>query len=93
MVTLGIILICLDKIDHYVCVCKQGFGGTQCQINHDDCSKPGELVCRNNGFCIDLVGSYECKCIAGFTGRNCEYNVNECVSEPCQNSGTCYRAG
>ena len=49
--------------------------------------------CMNNGVCIDLIDNYECKCLEGFTGRNCEYNVNECISEPCQNSGTCYKEG
>lgn len=90
----------------YSCYCIDGYTGTNCQTNWDECwSSP----CQNEGTCIDGVATYNCTCPDGFVGNfflleifrfvlsstsikgsNCEENLNECLSNPCQNGGSCY---
>ncbi|KAG1930353.1 neurogenic locus notch protein [Pimephales promelas] len=69
-----------------LCVCQDGFEGTHCEIDSDDCvSRP----CQNQGRCVDGVNSYSCFCKPGFSGQQCEEDINECASNPCQNRGVC----
>ena len=58
---------CSNHQGGYQCICVNGWTGTYCQENIDDCiSKP----CYNGGTCIDLVGYYKCECPPGKTGKN-----------------------
>ncbi|XP_069576788.1 von Willebrand factor D and EGF domain-containing protein [Brachyistius frenatus] len=63
----------------YVCSCPDGFGGSRCEVDVDDC-KPNP--CRL-GRCTDGRNSFSCVCPPGTTGRTCREDVDECVSEPC----------
>lgn len=71
------------------CECVQGFTGTRCEIDPDDCeSQP----CQNGGHCIDESGGFKCNCSGtGYNGKMCQSDVNEC-SNPniCLNGGVCY---
>ncbi|XP_037042682.1 protein eyes shut [Bradysia coprophila] len=80
--------VCMDDLNStYSCYCIDGYTGTNCQTNWDECwSSP----CQNDGTCIDGVAAYNCSCQDGFVGLNCEENLNECLSNPCQNGGSCY---
>ncbi|XP_051945836.1 protein eyes shut homolog [Xyrauchen texanus] len=69
-----------------LCVCPDGFEGTRCEIDSDECvSRP----CQNQGRCVDGVNSYSCFCNPGFSGQHCEEDINECASNPCQKQGIC----
>ena len=62
-----------------------GFTGTNCQSNIDDCaSNP----CYNGGVCKDSLNSFTCDCPLGFSGSRCEINNNDCVNNLCLN-GDC----
>ncbi|XP_052828928.1 protein crumbs isoform X1 [Octopus bimaculoides] len=75
-----------DPKEKFVCSCKVGFTGKNCEINIDDCvNNP----CQNNGTCEDGINSYNCSCINGTEGKNCEIDINECESNPCKNFGQC----
>lgn len=78
---------CWQKTGGYQCNCTNGFNGTHCEINIDDCvSNP----CKNNGTCRDLVNDFTCShCLPGYTGKTCEEDMNECSSNPCRHNGTC----
>ena len=68
------------------CICQDGYAGTLCQIDIDDCASG---PCQNNGQCLDGVGYYNCQCPEGYSGRNCESATNKCWSAPCMNGGSC----
>lgn len=55
------------------CVCKDGIGGNNCDIDIDECED--NSVCSNNSYCNNTLGSFTCNCLTGFfkTGSNeCE---------------------
>ena len=88
---------CVDQINSYKCICKDGFEGVRCNINIDDCAKQ---PCLNNASCIDGVKDYTCDCKSGWSGKVCSENINDCVvncaedsadactKSPCKN-GSC----
>ena len=56
----------------YHCYCEDGFTGTHCQTDWDECwSAP----CANGAACVDLVADFNCTCTPGFRGQF--MNVNE----------------
>lgn len=70
------------------CDCPEGFIGSRCEINNDDCESD---PCFNSGRCIDEVRGFVCDCIGtGYTGKLCQTNINECSSSPCLNDGQCF---
>ncbi|KAJ8028097.1 Fibropellin-1 [Holothuria leucospilota] len=69
-----------------ICICADGFNGTNCEHNIDDCT---EYSCYNGGTCIDSINSYNCICLPGFTGPDCSSDIDECTSEPCINASVC----
>ncbi|XP_060561687.1 fibropellin-1-like [Ruditapes philippinarum] len=77
---------CTDETNGYSCVCVDGYGGKNCEIDIDECSSD---PCTNGGTCKDLVNGYECTCIAGYDGTTCDNNIDECSNDPCKNGGTC----
>lgn len=56
---------CINLPGSFQCVCQEGWGGTTCSKNFDDCL--GQ--CKNGATCIDLVNDYHCACASGFTGK------------------------
>ena len=71
----------------YLCHCPNGFNGTECEINIDECATN---PCKNGAECEDGIAKYTCKCQPGFTGLQCETDINECdVYTPCQNDAVC----
>lgn len=77
---------CVNTGDYYQCICKDGFEGSNCQDDVNDCIPQ---PCQNGGKCIDGVNWFLCECAPGFTGPDCKINVNDCASNPCGYGGTC----
>ncbi|XP_040421446.1 protein crumbs homolog 1 isoform X5 [Cygnus olor] len=76
---------CEDFYTSYRCVCAQGWTGTHCETNIDECfSNP----CVH-GNCTDRIASYECICEPGYTGLNCEEDIDNCRGHQCANGATC----
>ena len=51
----------------YHCYCEDGFTGTHCQTDWDECwSAP----CANGATCVDLVADFNCTCTPGFRGQS-----------------------
>ncbi|XP_052788954.1 uncharacterized protein LOC128223686 isoform X4 [Mya arenaria] len=77
---------CINGYEGYSCMCADGWNGTHCEQNIDECeSNP----CVNDGTCIDGVNGYTCACKDGWEGPNCELDIDDCLSNPCQNNGSC----
>ncbi|XP_075904907.1 protein jagged-1a-like isoform X2 [Nelusetta ayraudi] len=70
----------------FSCECQEGFTGTYCHQNVNDCQS---APCLNGGTCIDEVRQFQCICAAGWDGATCQNNVDECGSSPCRNGGAC----
>uniref|UniRef100_A0A8C7ZLS3 Jagged canonical Notch ligand 1 n=1 Tax=Oryzias sinensis TaxID=183150 RepID=A0A8C7ZLS3_9TELE len=70
----------------FSCRCEEGFSGTYCHENINDCAI---APCLNGGTCIDEVSRYRCICPKGWEGPTCENNIDDCSSAPCQNHGVC----
>ena len=52
----------------YACVCPEGYTGTQCGTEIDECeSSP----CQNGGTCTDMLRGYDCQCTDEYIGVNC----------------------
>ncbi|KAK7492745.1 hypothetical protein BaRGS_00016050, partial [Batillaria attramentaria] len=70
------------------CVCKEGWLGTTCELDRDECSSN---PCPANAACTDTAGSYRCDCNAGYarnaTANTCD-DVNECDDSPCDQTCT-----
>ncbi|XP_036757174.2 sushi, nidogen and EGF-like domain-containing protein 1 isoform X1 [Manis pentadactyla] len=81
---------CQDRVAGYLCVCRAGHEGAQCELETDECrGQP----CRNGGSCRPLPGAFVCQCPAGFAGEHCETEVDACDSSPCQHGGRCENGG
>jgi len=78
---------CKNEWNSFKCICKQGWTGTTCEEDVDECSESG--FCKNNGICTNNDGGFNCECQKGWTGDNCEIDVDECLEDPCQNGGSC----
>ena len=61
---------CTNTVNNYICSCKHGIGGRNCEIDTiDECqSSP----CQNGGICFDSFGAFQCICKPGYEGSNCE---------------------
>ncbi|XP_068684193.1 uncharacterized protein [Montipora foliosa] len=60
---------CWQKTGGYQCNCTNGFNGTHCEININECSSN---PCRPNGTWTDYVNSFTCSCPVGFGGSTCD---------------------
>ncbi|XP_063710939.1 protocadherin Fat 1-like isoform X6 [Symsagittifera roscoffensis] len=63
--------ICDDRSYSFYCQCLDGFFGTYCENDINECvfSDP---VCKNGGTCENTPGAYKCNCGSQYSGRNCE---------------------
>ncbi|XP_076822074.1 protein crumbs-like isoform X2 [Clavelina lepadiformis] len=77
--------ICVSKLYTYICVCREGFGESNC-TNIDECASS---PCQNNATCLDAINAFRCDCIPGYTGVLCEEDINECEVNPCGNEARC----
>uniref|UniRef100_A0A665T409 Delta-like protein n=1 Tax=Echeneis naucrates TaxID=173247 RepID=A0A665T409_ECHNA len=67
----------------FSCECEEGFTGTYCHENINDCEG---APCLNGATCIDKVSQYQCICTEGWDGLT---YIDDCSSTPCQNGGVC----
>ncbi|KAM6941369.1 protein jagged-1a-like isoform 1-T1 [Lycodopsis pacificus] len=70
----------------FSCACEEGFTGTYCHENINDCES---APCLNGGTCIDKVSQYQCICADGWDRPTCQNNIDDCSAAPCQNRGVC----
>lgn len=70
-----------------MCQCPEGFTGTHCDDNMDECST---YPCQNGGTCQDGLNGYTCTCPPGYVGKNCSSPVSRCEHNPCHNGATCH---
>lgn len=57
---------CVDLWNAFMCRCVNGFNGTRCEQNIDDCAAGND--CDNGATCVDGIESYSCHCQPGYTG-------------------------
>ncbi|KAK3588474.1 hypothetical protein CHS0354_035649 [Potamilus streckersoni] len=65
------------------CVCKNGWNGTKCDTDIDECSNTS-LCTGANIYCLNTLGSYQCVCESGYNKTNgiCE-DIDECTQNVC----------
>lgn len=79
--------VCKPSGLSYECICPNGWNGTNCQQETNECSAFNP--CKR-GICTSKKGEpYKCYCEPGFTGLHCDIDVDECLSKPCKNGATC----
>lgn len=52
------------------CYCRNGFTGSYCQVNYDDCK---DFECLNHGICVDGIADAWCLCPPGFVGKKFDH--------------------
>ncbi|XP_046746481.1 cubilin-like [Diprion similis] len=74
---------CEDLIDGYKCRCTEGWEGSQCTTDINECARylGTDLGCQNNAVCRNLPGSYRCDCTAGWYGIHCTKPTKVCNRE------------
>ncbi|PVD36008.1 hypothetical protein C0Q70_02978 [Pomacea canaliculata] len=72
------------------CICNDGWTGSQCQDDIDECAG-NSSICGQEGICINNLGSYTCLCRPGYQDDgqgNCT-DINECTNGLARCSGIC----
>ncbi|CAF3707629.1 unnamed protein product [Rotaria sordida] len=78
---------CVTSLTGYMCICPNGFTGTNCSIATNPCSSQ---PCFRNGTCLAMgTQSYTCTCPTGYFGTRCEICDCPCHIYPCLNGGVC----
>nr|XP_020640280.1 protein crumbs homolog 1 [Pogona vitticeps] len=77
--------VCEDFYTYYHCTCIDGYTGTHCEINIDDCTSNPCV----HGNCSDGITLYKCVCDPGYTGARCEEDIDDCRGHLCANGATC----
>ena len=75
---------------YYNCSCPNGFQGTNCEIDINECLT-ANCVENNTLSCLDGPGNFTCHCRSGYTGTLCDEEVDLCEPHPC-NNGNCTRS-
>jgi hypothetical protein len=82
---------CVPNGSSYTCDCLDGFTGSRCETNVDDCAVE---PCLNSGVCEDRVAGFECDCSGtGYAGDTCDVLIQNCAESPCENGGICTDVG
>ena len=63
---------CEDQVNGYICLCADGYYGTQCETDINDCDPN---PCLHGGICRDRVNDYMCSCVIGYEGGSCEIGM------------------
>ncbi len=71
----------------YVCACRNGYTGVNCQTDINECASNPCFVGR--GSCVDGIAKFTCNCLPGYQGLTCQTNIDECASQPCRNGAVC----
>lgn len=93
---------CLDLINDFKCICKQGYTGQTCDQNLNECD---ENPCHNGAKCTDLdiikqsnQYGYMCDCSTvksnySYIGQNCSIRLDLCeqdeIKVQCKNYASC----
>lgn len=74
---------CTDLFLGFNCTCEEGYVGTLCEEDVDECST---TTCPlTNQTCENYMDGYACVCPVGYEGEDCGWETNECESNPCMN--------
>uniref|UniRef100_A0A665WBT0 Slit homolog 3 (Drosophila) n=1 Tax=Echeneis naucrates TaxID=173247 RepID=A0A665WBT0_ECHNA len=67
---------CVDAVNGYTCVCKEGFSGLFCEnpppmilLQTSPCDQSD---CQNSAQCLVVAGEPVCRCMPGFYGNKCD---------------------
>nr|XP_054766885.1 sushi, von Willebrand factor type A, EGF and pentraxin domain-containing protein 1-like [Lytechinus pictus] len=77
---------CVDGINSYTCLCREGYRGRLCADSILWCDSG---PCVNGGSCVEEGDRFSCICALGYTGSVCETEIDYCNPLPCMNDGTC----
>ncbi|CAH1776672.1 unnamed protein product [Owenia fusiformis] len=83
---------CFDGVNSYLCDCKSGFRGTNCEEDINECLED-PTSCMANAYCLNRYGSFECDCEVGYELVDGDepacVDVDECKNVKCANHATC----
>ena len=58
---------CEDQVNSYLCHCYDGYSGTSCDVDIDECESNPCL----HGNCTDEINHFNCTCNDGYEGPMC----------------------
>lgn len=72
---------CADAgVDRFECRCKDGWSGTLCNRDVDECADPGTPTsCTEHADCVNTVGSWICTCNLGWRSDHSRRSAVACV--------------
>ncbi len=70
---------CTATSSGFTCDCDDGFEGTTCNVNIDDCATS---LCAH-GTCVDGIATSTCSCDNHWSGALCDIPVESCADAPC----------
>ncbi|EFO96604.1 CRE-GLP-1 protein [Caenorhabditis remanei] len=70
----------------FQCICKNGFGGSYCEIGTDNCKNH---LCRPGSTCVSTINDYYCACPPGRAGTFCELTNCTLLGDEICNHGKC----
>ncbi|OWF45686.1 Sushi, von Willebrand factor type A, EGF and pentraxin domain-containing protein 1 [Mizuhopecten yessoensis] len=80
--------ICMFTNKTSTCLCPQGWTGTTCDVDENECDGISD-ICSKNGTCENLPGGFRCICYPGWGGEQCDTDLNFCRIDNWCHIGDC----
>ncbi|KAL9959813.1 hypothetical protein ACROYT_G033169 [Oculina patagonica] len=67
---------CTSTTNNYTCACPNGFNGTDCQEDANECQSAVPPTCDDPKICINTRGGFQCVCEGTLYGTECQHSIS-----------------